>query len=294
MLYPKPTVYWVYVEDESNGCVAQFLQLINFNQITFQKNSVSLLPTQQVGSDLLFVSERMSNSNNKESQSKRKQRKSEVASTEGAEDQFSRLASAIGTPTKDMQTTIEQEQQGNKPYDDQNEESSDFEKNNDFENGDDLDAAIEELMEMEDSGSISLEDVECLMDYIDRKLTEKVSREDLARRMRSPAQRRFCVRSMKKQKKQQADNMAEEGFLKSADLEARTSSENAKSPAISNLTKNSLFQSPEKPSIADSTFSNSSSFTEWSQFEDEHLHLIFPWIQMIEKSGELQWLWKSS
>ena len=48
MLYPKPTVYWVYFEDESDDCVTQLLQLINFNKNTFHKNTVSLLPTQQV------------------------------------------------------------------------------------------------------------------------------------------------------------------------------------------------------------------------------------------------------
>ena len=37
------------------------------------------------------------------------------------------------------------------------------------------------------------------------------------------------------------------------------------------MTKNSLFQSPAKVSIADSTFSNSYSFPEWSKFDDEHL-----------------------
>ena len=37
--------YWklrVYVEDESNGCMTQFLQLINFNEIPFQNISVGL------------------------------------------------------------------------------------------------------------------------------------------------------------------------------------------------------------------------------------------------------------
>ena len=116
-----------------------FLQLINFTKTTFQKNSVGLLPTQQVGSGLLFVSERMSNSDNKDSQSKREKQKSEAAPTEGAVDQSGRLASAIGTPTKDMQTTIEQEKQGDQPCDDKNEESSDIGTNYDFDNGDDLD-----------------------------------------------------------------------------------------------------------------------------------------------------------
>ena len=55
MLYSKPAVYWVYVEDKSNGCVAHFLQLLNFNQFTFQKNSVSFLPTQQVVINLAIL-----------------------------------------------------------------------------------------------------------------------------------------------------------------------------------------------------------------------------------------------
>ena len=144
----------------------------------------------------------MSSSDNNDKQSKRKKRKSEAASTEGAEDQFGRLASAIGTPTRDMQTTIEQDKQGDKPYDDKNEDSSNFGNHYDSDNGDDLDTAIEELMELEASGSISFEDVYCLMGYIDKKITENVSREDLAKRVRSPAQRRFCVRSMHKQQEE--------------------------------------------------------------------------------------------
>ena len=79
------------------------------------------MPTQQVGSDLMFVS-----------------------------NQFGRLASSIGIPTKNMQTTIEQEKQGNKPYDDKSEESSDFGNNYD------LDALIEELIKLEASGGIFL------------------------------------------------------------------------------------------------------------------------------------------
>ena len=60
----------------------------------------------------------MSTSNNKDSDLKRKQRTSEVAPTDGAEHQLVRLASSIWTPTKDMQTSIKQEKQGDKPYDD--------------------------------------------------------------------------------------------------------------------------------------------------------------------------------
>ena len=44
MLYLKATLYWVYVEDESNKCVTQRFQLIIFNEITYQNNSVDLSP----------------------------------------------------------------------------------------------------------------------------------------------------------------------------------------------------------------------------------------------------------
>ena len=84
---------------------------INLNQITFQKNLVRFLPTQQVGSDLLFLSDMMPTSKKIDSQSKRKQRISKVAPTDGAEDPFTRINSAIGKLTKDMQTTFELKEQ---------------------------------------------------------------------------------------------------------------------------------------------------------------------------------------
>ena len=42
MFDTKPNVYWVYVENESNGCVTKILQLTNFNETAFQNNLVSL------------------------------------------------------------------------------------------------------------------------------------------------------------------------------------------------------------------------------------------------------------
>ena len=106
----------------------------------------------------------MSSSDNKDSRSSRKKRKLEAASAEGAEYQFGRLDSAIGTPAKDMQSTIEQEKEGDQSCDDKNEESPNFGNHYNFYSGDDLDAAIEELIELEASGSISFEDVEYLME----------------------------------------------------------------------------------------------------------------------------------
>ena len=40
MLDLKHTVYWVYNEDKKNYCKKQLLQLSNFNETTFQNNSV--------------------------------------------------------------------------------------------------------------------------------------------------------------------------------------------------------------------------------------------------------------
>ena len=67
-----------------------------------------------------------------------------------------RLASAIRTPTKDMQTTTEQDKQGDKPYNNKNEESSNFGNHYDSDNSDNLATPIEELMELEASGSTFL------------------------------------------------------------------------------------------------------------------------------------------
>ena len=44
------------------------------------------------------------------------------------------------------------------------------------------------------------------------------------------------------------------GFCQSADLKTTVSLKKAKSPAVSDLTKNSSFQSPEKASIANSRY----------------------------------------
>ena len=96
----------------------------------------------------MFVSERISTRTKKDSQSKRKQWSSEVAPTNGVEDPFTRLASANGMPLKNMQTTIEQEKQNDTPYDAKSEEPSDSGNNHDFDTGDDLDAALKELLNL--------------------------------------------------------------------------------------------------------------------------------------------------
>ena len=51
MLGPYPSVFWVYVEDESNGCVKQLLKLINCNKNTLQNNSVDLSPNIKLVAD---------------------------------------------------------------------------------------------------------------------------------------------------------------------------------------------------------------------------------------------------
>ena len=56
-------------------------------------------------------------------------------------------------------------------------------------------------MILEKEGLVSFKEVEAVMEYIDVKLTQKVSRQDLAKRLGSEAQLQFCFRSAMKEKK---------------------------------------------------------------------------------------------
>ena len=116
-------------------------------------------------------------------------------------------------------------------------------------------------MELKGTGSISFENDDYLLGYIDKIITENVSSEVLVKRVRSPAKLLFCVRSMNKQKKEQSNKTKREGFRQSAELQARIYSENANSPAVSDSTKLFILQSPENAYIAISTCSNNCSFT---------------------------------
>ena len=54
---------------------------------------------------------------------------------------------------------------------------------------------------LEQAGGIFFENVEDIMAYFDKKLTEKVSRADLAKRIKSQALRSFCIKSVRKERK---------------------------------------------------------------------------------------------
>ena len=88
----------------------------------------------------------------------------------------------MGTPVADnrKQKAFEQQQiYDNEVENEQSEESDSF---SDF---DKLDGARENLMTSERDGHVSFEEVETVTEYIDLKLTQEVSRQDLAKRLRS-------------------------------------------------------------------------------------------------------------
>ena len=88
-------------------------------------------------------------------------------------------------------------------------------------------------MTLERDGHVSFEEVEAVITYIDLKLTQKVSRLDLAKRLRSEAQLQFCIKSAMKEKKKQEESDGrhkKQVFHQLAGLEARILAENQKSP----------------------------------------------------------------
>ena len=82
-----------------------------------------------------------------ESQLRKKSSCTKVNPFDGDEDLFCRLSSAVGSPQADTQKMVREEQP---EYHEQEEESGKYENEGDFKNGDELDEAVEFLMELED------------------------------------------------------------------------------------------------------------------------------------------------
>ena len=82
-------------------------------------------------------------------------------------------------------------------------ENEQYEENDKFLDYDGLDQARENLMILERGGHVSFKEVEAVMNYINLKLTQRVSRHDLAKRLRSEAHLQLCTESVMKEKKKQ-------------------------------------------------------------------------------------------
>ena len=91
----------------------------------------------------------------------------------------------------------------------------------DWEKNDELDAAYKKLIMLERSERIPFEDVEDIMTYIDKILAQKVSRADLAKRIKSRALLNFCIKSVQNKRKEQKEKQKLDRFLQSAGLETR-------------------------------------------------------------------------
>ena len=84
-----------------------------------------------------------------------------------------------------------------------------------------LQEEMEKLMELNEEREISDDDLRLLMDYVDDKLAQGVPRSILAARIRSEAQRSFCLKSIKKEKKKNNGRTREDqqnvGYLRTPD-----------------------------------------------------------------------------
>ena len=68
--------------------------------------------------------------------------------------------------------------------------------------GDELDAVIKKVRNTHEDEGLTSAEVEALIDYVDMMIVEWLSGPGLAIRLKSPVQRNFCIKSIKKEKKQ--------------------------------------------------------------------------------------------
>ena len=90
--------------------------------------------------------------------------------------------------------------------------------------------------------------MEDILTYIVKKLAEKVSRADMAKMIRSQASYDCCIKSVRKERKEQEAKQKQGGFVQSAGSEATVLSGIAKSPGFSDLSKMLVFHLLERTS----------------------------------------------
>ena len=136
--------------------------------------------------------------------------------------------------------------------------------------GSGLDQAIEDIIQAEQNGYMEIDETQILMDYIDSKLAQGLKREDLAKRISSPSQKAFIIRSAKNNKKKQTGKTFDEDFLQRSGSKAKVFQEMVGNSGMSDLTKSGVFQTPIKSTIADNSSMINVSDDEWLKFADEH------------------------
>ena len=98
---------------------------------------------------------------------------------------------------------------------------------------------------------MEIDETQILMDYIDSKLAQGLKREDLAKRISSPSQRAFIIRSAKNNMKKQTGKTIDEDFLQRSGSKAKVFQEMVGNSGMSDLTKSGVFQTPIRSTIAD-------------------------------------------
>ena len=118
-------------------------------------------------------------------------------------------------------------------------------------------------------GSITFEDVEAIMEYVDKKLTDGLPRADLAKRLKSPVQRTSCVLSAKKGTKSSGVKEKDEDISQLVGQGARVLTGNLRSPSMRAMTTSDITQTPSKASIVTTSSMVNTSNDQWENFADE-------------------------
>ena len=132
-----------------------------------------------------------------------------------------------------------------------------------------LEAEMETLAELNQRKEISDGDLKILMDYIDEKITKGVPGQVLAARMRSPAQRSCCLRSMKKDRNRHQTTTSDDKGIGNGKPEQQRTGGSFSSPGRSNM--GGHFASPFRSPIQhENSASDADPDGEWLKFADEH------------------------
>ena len=107
-----------------------------------------------------------------------------------------------------------------------------------------------------------------MIEYIDQKLANKVTRQDLAKRLRSEAQLQFCNESAMKNKQkheQQKEMKRQSRSQRGTGSETRVLPKSPVSPEMTDFPKSLYIPSPDKSSTAQTTSIFISSDDKWRE-----------------------------
>ena len=93
---------------------------------------------------------------------------------------------------------------------------------------------------------MEIDETQILMDYIDSKRAQGLKCQDLAKRISSPPQNAFIIRSAKNNKKKQTGKVFDEDFLQRSGSKAKVFEKTVGNSRMIDFTKSGVFQTPIK------------------------------------------------